>query len=627
MIIFWHGWRAPAQRSRLRLGGGPRTLTVPVALLPAVVLATAAAVVGCAAVPTAGSVLPVGSGQGGVSQPQVYPQPIPVGPGPTWTPEEIVDGFLRASASFADDHAVAREYLDPTEQGSWQPGWAVTVVSAQPKVTAIQQPKELTDGASADSPAGGSLDRVDVTGQPVATLTGTGQYLVSSGPPAETSFTLVRIGGHWRIINPPTQLLLTEADFQRVYQPQNLYFLAPSGALVPDPVFAPEEATNTELATGLVNALLQQPVGWLAGAAATGFPAGSRQIGQVKIIGPNATVNLGGRSAEASRRQLQQIAAQLVWTLASGPTGIHSVELEINGRPEQIMGTQYQLQQMYRSLVPAQPAASTLYFISGNGTVDELSGTGQPGSGQAGRVSAVPGPAGAADAPALSSIAVSPSGHSLAGISADGDTVYVYDLTHDGALRAKWPSPGGACTSVSWDSQGNLWITAGGDLWLMLADSSSASQVTLDNLPDSDNVTDFRVAPDGVRAAMIVSSTSGAQVQLAAISRSGPNAWIGQSVTVGGGITDPEALSWYGTDNVIVLSGDGTQLDEVPLNGGQPTAIPTTGGAVSMTATSPGEDGSSVALGMTGGQVTISADLGPFQPTRAVAARGPVYPG
>jgi hypothetical protein len=626
VIIWRHGRRAPVQVSGLWRAGAHRMAAIPAALLPAAVLASVAAVAGCAAVPTAGPVEPVGAGQGGVSQPQLYPQPIPRPPGRGWSPAQVVDGFLVASASFADDHAVAREYLDPSEQGSWQPGWAVTVVSGL-AVTPVQQPKQLIDGASADSPAVGSLEKVDVAGQSVATLTGAGQYLVSSGPLAKTSFTLVRIGGQWRIINPPTQLLLTQADFQRVYQPRNLYFLAPSGALVPDPVFAPEEATNTELATGLVNALLQEPVGWLAGAAATGFPAGSRQIGQVKIIGPNATVNLGGRAAEASRSRLQQVAAQLVWTLASGPTGIHSVELEINGRPEQIMGTQYQLLQMYRSLVPAQPAASTLYFIAGNGSVDELTGAGQPGSGQAGRVSAVPGPAGAADAPAISSIAVSPSGHSLAGISADGDTVYVYDLTHDGALRGEWRSPSGACTSVSWDLQGNLWITAGGDLWLMPVGSYSANQVALDDLPDSDNVTDFRVAPDGVRAAMIVSSTSGAQVQLAAISRSGLNAWIGQSVTVGGGITEPEALSWYGTDDVLVLSGDGTQLNEVPLNGGQPTAIPTTGGAVSMTATSPGDTGSSVALGMPGDQMTISADESPFQSVRGVAGRAPVYPG
>ena len=48
-------------------------------------------------------------------------------------------------------------------------------------------------------------------------------------------------------------------------------------------------------------------------------------------------------------------------------------------------------------------------------------------------------------------------------------------------------------------------------------------------------------------------------------------------MTIGSAIPDPEALSWYGTDDVIVLAEgpSGPQLYEVPLNGGQPTPIAT----------------------------------------------------
>lgn len=592
--------------------------------------AVAAAVTGCAAVPTGGPVQQVGTGLAGVSQEQDYSQPIPVPPGSGWSPTEIVDGFLAASASFASNHAVAQEYLDPTARRSWRPGWAVTVVSTTPNASIVPAPKEVTGNSASGQPDGDALARVEVTGQPVATLTGTGQYLVSSGPPTKPIyFSLLRVDGQWRIDDlPSSPLLLTEADFQRVYQARNLYYLAPSArTLVPDSVFVPLEATNTELATGLVNALLQDPAGWLNGAATTAFPAGSSQIGQVKIIGPNATVNLGGRAAAASPGQREQMGAQLVWTLTSGPTGIHSVELEINGRPQQIMGNQYQLQQTYHAWVPVQPAASTLYFIGSSGAVEQIPGGGQPASGQPGHATSVVGEAGSAAAPDLSSIAVSPDGRWLAGISADGSSVYTADLSHGGALRM-WKSPSGSCTSLSWDSQGDLWIAAGGDLWLMQPGSGSASQVGLTALPPADNVTDFRVAPDGVRAAMIVTTASGTQVQLAAITHSGPSAWVGQPVTLGAGIADPEALSWYGTDNVIVMSGGaaGAQLDEVPLNGGQPTAIAAAPGAVSMTATSPGQIGSSVALGLSGGQIMVSAGLGAFQPTRAVG-RAPAYPG
>ena len=141
--------------------------------------------------------------------------------------------------------------------------------------------------------------------------------------------------------------------------------------------------------------------------------------------------------------------------------------------------------------------------------------------------------------------------------------------------------------------------------------------------PAGDEVTAFRVAPDGVRAVMIVHGTSGTQVQLAAITHSGGSASIGQTVTIGAGITDPEALSWYDANDVIVLArtSSGSQLEDVPLNGGQPTPIAAEGNIASVTATSP-----DIAIGLSGGQVMVSANLGAFDITPA-NGQAPVYPG
>src|SRR5215467_5512036 len=90
-------------------------------------VAVAAVAAGCATVPDSGPVQQVGAAQAGVNQEQDYSQPIPVGPGQGWSPAHIVSGFLAASASFANNHQVAREYLDPAAKHHWQPGWAVTV--------------------------------------------------------------------------------------------------------------------------------------------------------------------------------------------------------------------------------------------------------------------------------------------------------------------------------------------------------------------------------------------------------------------------------------------------------------------------------------------------------------------
>lgn len=581
----------------------------------------ASVLAGCATVPTSGPVQNADIAQGGVSQAQNFTQPIPAGPAQGWNPRQIVQGFLAASASFANNHAVARKYLDAATARSWRPGWAVTVVSAQPTVSTVPLPRPCSQEP------GCGLQKVVVTGLPVATLTGAGQYQVASGRTAQYQFSLIKIGGQWRIDDLPraTPLLLTQTDFQQVYQSRDLFFLTPSGrALVPEPVFVPQQATNTELATGLVNALLQGPAGWLSGAAATGFPARSRQIGQVKIIGPNAVVNLGQNAAAASAKRREQMAAQLAWTLASAPGSIHSVELEINGRTQPLQGSAFQLPQTYHGWVPAQSDGSSLYFVSAAGSVEALAGADQPGSARA-------GPAGAPRTHAVSAIAVSPGGGSVAGISADRQSVYVDNLGGGGAQR-QWVSPQGSITSVSWDAQGDLWIVAGGGLWLLPSGATSAALVNTNFVPAADDIAQFRVAPDGVRAAMIVTGVfggkPGAQIQLAAITR-GSSPSVGPAVPIGGGIANPEAVSWFGEDDVIALSGGsaGASLAEVPLDGGKPLAIPTPANADSVTAVSQGTASSYISVGLSGGQIMISQDLGAFQNASRASGSAPVYPG
>jgi hypothetical protein len=581
-------------------------------------LAVAAAAAGCATLPTTGPVQQVGASQNGTSQEQDYSQPVPVGPGLGWTPRQIVSGFLAASASFTNDHAVAREYLDSAAQRSWQPGWAVTVVNGMATVPIPTLPRQVTNQSQL-------LAKVKVVGLPVATISGSGQYQAYPGSSSQSyPFTLIRTSNsQWRIDQLPTsQLLLTQSDFQHVYQPRDLYFLSQSGrTLVPDPVFVPQQATNTDLATGLVNALRQDPTGWLSGAAETGFPAGLHPIGPVRINGPNATVDLGGKAVTADRRQLDRMAAQLVWTLATGPTPVQSVELELNSRPISIAGHQYQLPQAYQGWVPSQQAGSALYFIGSTGTVQGLPGVGQPGAGPAGHFSV----AGAAGLPPLSSIAVSPNGRSLAGISAGGASVYYTGLNR-GAPVGKWSPTSGTCTSVSWDAAGDLWITCGGSVWMLAPGETGAESV---DVPPGIDVTDFQVAPDGVRVVMVVRGPSGStQVQLGAI-HSGQSASVAQpTVLLGAGLSDPDAVTWYGADDVIVLAGTSSnaQLDEVPLNGGQPTEITTPGPPESVTATSPAGSASVIAVGVPGDRILVSTDLGAFQPAR-VPGQAPAYPG
>ena len=103
---------------------------------------------------------------------------------------------------------------------------------------------------------------------------------LGSGPNSSSPqyFTLVKIGGEWRISAAPPVLLLTQAQFADDYDLRNLYFFDPTYRyLVPDPVYVPLQAsasTPDDQAGGLPEA---PPEDWLAeGATQTAFPAGAK---------------------------------------------------------------------------------------------------------------------------------------------------------------------------------------------------------------------------------------------------------------------------------------------------------------------------------------------------------------
>ena len=103
-------------------------------LLLGAILATLLAS-GCATIPSSGPVgsapIPAPPAGGGVSGGGL----IVEGPQRGWNPEQVVSGFLLASASFAHDHATAREYLTPSASRLWRPGAQVTILASTPSVS------------------------------------------------------------------------------------------------------------------------------------------------------------------------------------------------------------------------------------------------------------------------------------------------------------------------------------------------------------------------------------------------------------------------------------------------------------------------------------------------------------
>jgi hypothetical protein len=569
----------------------------------------------CATVPDSGAVQ---AGQVAAAQPQNFLQLIPVPPKPGWTPSQVVAGFLTASASFTGNHAVARQYLTPQAGRSWRPGWAVTVVGSQLAVVPV--PPQ----AYRQTEPGDRSVQVQPTGQKLAFLTDNGQDVGGNSP---YRFDLRQVNQEWRITNPPPYLILTAADFQRVYQPRNLYFLSGTGqALVPYPVFVPLQATSVSLANTLVKALLRNPGDWLAGAARTAAPAGTEALRPVAINGGIATVDVGEAAAGASQTVLRQLAAQLIWTLA-GPSGglsaIQSVQLEVNGRlavSASWSGGQPQQTGPGWPSVPEMAGGLPAYSLASDGAVQVLTA----------RTPVVPrhvpGQAGQGEQP-LVTVAASPDGRYVAGLTPSG-RVYI-GATRAGGRLVPW-GQGGGYTSVSWDHHDNLWVAGPEGVWLQPAAGGPAfgPAFSVLSLPADYQVRTFLVAPDEVRAAMILMPSGGgpAQLRLGAITRTGNQPVVGKTVPIGSGVPAPMDMTWYNADNLIVLSRSqsGSQLWEIPVNGGAAVPINTYPGTLSISAAGPANP---LLAGLPNGQLAMAANVNGSWTTVTAVGQDPTYPG
>jgi hypothetical protein len=610
---------------------------LPVELAAVVV---AIAIAGCATAPSGG---PPRRATGDGSQVQAYVQPLPP-PKPSdakqWEPTAVVLGFLHASASYAFDPAAAEQYLVPALRKTWQPGnGPVAVVGAPTGFTAVRYRPQIPP-----PPPSQQLETVTFTGQRLATLSQAGQYQYTPGQNVKYVFILAKINGVWLIRDlPPGQqgLLLTEPDFEAVYQARNLFFYAPqtplqpAGVLVPDPVYAPLEssnsALNTNLATRLVNGLLKGQGNWLSGHATwSAFPPGTHLLKQVTITGRVAQVDLGGAATRATGLQIQQMESQLLATLRDGSYSAplaNQVRLYINNKP------QYANFATDANLVPSV-IPGPVFVVTGPSAVGQLAAS--P------RARAVPGPAvgpaqiGHEQISAVAALPARDHGQRIAVAVQHGTGCAVFIGTaHGGAFRSYVLAPtGGSCTSLSWDNNGNLWATAGQRVWVLPEQNRRPVTVSVAAIAaigqSGARILALRMAPDSVRAALLVHSKAGNRLLLAAVRFSGTNGSVvslGQPVAVGTGQADPLAASWSDAYHLVVLAAGA--IFEVPLTGGsgqQPGGMPQSLGTAPSGALALTTDGSELVVGTSDGQIYASSTATPGWFPVATGAN-PVYPG
>lgn len=578
-------------------------LAVAAALLGAAVTA------GCVSMPTGGPVLSYPVTQGTDAQSQPYVQVVPQPPRPGWSPAEIVEGFLSASASFGDYRGIVNDYLAPGYH--WSRSWSAIVYRSGPEVTG---PAALPKSAKATV-------TVKVSGQPQAFLQGYGSYSVPSGSASgdaksgQKDFQLVRVGKQWRISYAPPPLLLTSDSFANDYQLRNLYFFDPTSRhLVPDPVYVPLQDNSNDLLNGLVSDLIKPPGDWLSEnhATRTALPPGTK-IRSVTLDGVTAIVNLTGSIAKVTGNTdvMQQVSAQLLRTLADTGQGepnghtAQSIELEVDGKAWTPPSSPDN---------PIQPATKTaraapkpLYYVDSAGYLNSRPGA----SGTSVR--------GLKIGLGAKAIAVSPDNLYLAVLR--GTTLYA------GRINGPLARLGGGYQSVSWDGNDDLWVSLGDEVKLFRGTSTSRqplSQAVTVNVATTGPFTALRVAPDGVRVAMIV---GGNMLLIGAISgRQGPSPEINFSEVQFKPVNASKfaGLTWYGQDYVITLADPDSApaATEYPVSGGSTASIPVEPGTQSITASF----GNQLVAGLPKGRMVADPSIAGVW-TELGTGSTPIYPG
>ena len=218
-------------------------------------------------------------------------------------------------------------------------------------------------------------------------------------------------------------------------------------------------------------------------------------------------------------------------------------------------------------------------------------------------------------------LAVSPDGQYVAALR--GGDVYTGAV---GASRLTFRPVGGGFTSLSWDKNDNLW--AAGSVGVVIVSAAAKAVGTLSSVviqsqgdacgSDLGDVTAVRVAPDGVRVALVFGGPQQALAFGAIVTPSQPttaqnpqlaNVQLSPFVVCRPPGTFKE-LSWYGAENVIALAENGNALTEYPVNGGTPTSLTRTPGINSIAAYyGDGKHGGLVA-GMDDDAMSVDTGLG-----------------
>ena len=232
-------------------------------------------------------------------------------PQPGMSQEQIVNGFLNASASSDNDFAIAREYLVPNKKISWNPTKSIEVYEGQGLFQYINE-NQIDFSAALHS-------RVNESSR-----------IVLANPEDQLlkTFNLKKVDDQWRIDINFDGLVISKTDLNRSFSIYPLWFVDPSKTyLVPENVILPRAITAN--ATRLMQLLLLGPSEQFKNSVITAFPVGSSlSIDSVPITNGVASVSLNEVVLKAASLERQLLAAQIVKTLTR-ISEVNSIQIKV----------------------------------------------------------------------------------------------------------------------------------------------------------------------------------------------------------------------------------------------------------------------------------------------------------
>ncbi|MDO9378611.1 MAG: LpqB family beta-propeller domain-containing protein [Nocardioidaceae bacterium] len=579
-------------------------------LLATVLVALTAA--GCVRIPDSGIVHTIDDGVVDTGPSVRYEPPAPPAGG---SPTDVVYGYLDAMLAFPVSVDVATEYLTPDAARTWRPDAGATIYRG-PRATS----ESGTDVATATLSL--SVD---------ATLDARGRYAGAGGSTRESTWTLERVGGEWRIANPPDGLLIEQRFFESTYRPVSLYFLdASSSRLVEDPVFLP---AGESLSTALVARLLRGPSGLLGGSARTAFPDGMRLDGSVPVRRDGvAEVDLSGDPGSLDQRRRELVSAQVVRTLGQVP-GITGVRIDVGGAALDVAGVdRTQPVGAWTELDPPAGRGVGQVFAIRDDALVVVNGstTAEFAGGLAGGTSDV------------ADFRVDPRLRRIAVVPRSRDRVVVADIASEPDLVGPAAYLGAAVLKPVWDAEERLWVAdrVGGGSRLSVVTEGAVRRIALGGLADT-RLEGFELSPDSSRMVLIARTSDRAQrVYVASVVADEDGAPIGIADVkplplASAGLGQVRSVAWRSATSVVALASAGTsspqsyvaRVDGSSVTGGSLTGDSLLGDVGADRVLASGSESTPIYIGDRDQRLWLRDASGRWQRVAGGPLRVPSYPG